>query len=100
MTNPNPTIASLQAELEKVEHENDHLEHVVHEAQIAYDELKSSLAMRDLETEIKCISKLNTYFVNRANAEGEMLDLFFPDWCNDFRDQLRTQLEQLEGGND
>lgn len=32
----------------------------------------------------KAISELNTYFVNRANREGVMLDINFPDWCNDF----------------
>jgi|TARA_Y100001970_G_scaffold224984_2_gene277591 hypothetical protein len=32
----------------------------------------------------KAISELNTYFVNRANREDVMLDLNFPDWCNDF----------------
>lgn len=32
----------------------------------------------------RAISELNTYFVNRANREDVMLDINFPDWCNDF----------------
>ena len=42
-----------------------------------------------LQQRIKSVSELSTYFVNRANREEEMLPIYFPDWCNDFREQLR-----------
>lgn len=36
----------------------------------------------------RAVSELNTYFVSRANREGRMLPMYFPDWCNDFREKL------------
>lgn len=53
------------------------------------------IALNKFSIEKKCesVSELNTYFVNRANREGEMLPVYFPDWCNDFREQLRKEQE-------
>lgn len=47
-----------------------------------------------IEKKCESVSELNTYFVNRANREGEMLPIYFPDWCNDFREQLRKEQEK------
>lgn len=56
-------------------------------------EARQALGEFEIEKKRECVSELNTYFVNRANREGEMLPLYFPDWCNDFREQLRKEKE-------
>jgi DNA repair exonuclease SbcCD ATPase subunit len=57
------------------------------------DNTESKALLNKFAIEKKCesVSELNTYFVNRANREGEMLPIYFPDWCNDFREQLRKE---------
>lgn len=56
-----------------------------------YEKASEHLNKFALEQKCKSVSELNAYFVNRANRESEMLPIYFPDWCNDFREQLHKE---------
>lgn len=87
-------LAKANERIKELERENNILDTALVGAERSVEDEIKALNKFAIEMKRECISGLNTYFVNRANREGEMLPIFFPDWCNDFREQLRKEQDQ------